>query len=788
VSPRNENGLQPSTALDPRRRMAPHDWSEGPEQMTPHRARHTGLTCLLTCAIAALALAPGAAFAAPTPSRSVANSTLADTRPAVGTVMPTVLTAEMAPGTHAPAQAKPFLTLDPGRLRAAKLRAAARASRGSRLPLRIAVQPNAGLFNGLDKAGLGNNLLATPPDSTGSIGPNNYVEMVNQTVGVYDRSLNSLSSMSMGSFTLASNWTVTDPQIQWDSQGNRWFYAALGVLSGNNVLLFGWSKTPNPVDLSNGWCKFGIIRGKFLDDYPKLGHDDDFVIIGTNVYDDTTAPDYHFVTANVGAIAKPAPGLDTCVAPPPASFFADGATPLLNADGSAAYTPVPANTTEASSVGYIVAAHSPLVDPFAPKVMIWHIAASGGAPSLVANVDVAVPAYDIPAPVPQPGTAFTLDTLDAILTQAVERTDPAAGGAAIWTQHTVDGPGGRSVMDWYEFAPASGTPLRQSGEVASPTDFVFNGAISPTTSGDSAATFYNRGGGSQLAVIGALSRSASTPVGTMDPGELLLGTSSAADQDFSCTASTPCRWGDYAGASPDPVNTNVVWGSSQVTGPCVLVCGLFAQWQTRNFAVEVPTAPPPPPTPPSAPQSLTATAGDASVSLTWAAPASDGGSPITDYTIYRGTSPGSEVEVATSGGALTYADTGLTNGQVYYYVVHAVNAVGEGPASNEASATPQATITPPGAPLNLAVAPNRPHGLLLNWLAPSFVGGSPVTAYQIWRGIAPGGEALYVTVGNVTDYIDAAATTKKTRYYYVVRAVNAAGVGPPSNEVSAFGH
>jgi predicted phage tail protein len=268
----------------------------------------------------------------------------------------------------------------------------------------------------------------------------------------------------------------------------------------------------------------------------------------------------------------------------------------------------------------------------------------------------------------------------------------------------------------------------------------------------------------------------------------LLGTSSAVDQDFSCTTATPCRWGDYAGASPDPLNANVVWGSSQVTGACFIICGLFAQWQTRNFAMEVAAAPPPPPpTPPSAPQSLTATGADASVTLNWLAPTSDGGSQVTDYTVYRGTSAGSEVLIASSGGALTYTDTGLTNGQPYYYVVHAVNVVGEGPASNEASATPQPSITPPSAPRNLAVAPFRPHGLRLTWLAPLTDGGSEVTAYQIWRGTAPGAETLYVTVGAVTGYIDAGATNKRVRYYYVVRAVNTAGAGPPSNEVNALG-
>src|ERR1700674_1373711 len=71
----------------------------------------------------------------------------------------------------------------------------------------------------------------------------------------------------------------------------------------------------------------------------------------------------------------------------------------------------------------------------------------------------------------------------------------------------------------------------------------------------------------------------------MDAGEVLLGTSSAADQENAfqgnCT-SAPCRWGDYSGASPDPNSAGVVWGSNQLMGPVFLG---FAQWTTQNFAI-----------------------------------------------------------------------------------------------------------------------------------------------------------------------------------------------------------
>src|SRR6478752_6103894 len=612
----------------------------------------------------------------------------------LGHVTPTAL-GPGVPATDRPANAQPFRTLDAGALRAATLHAAAVASRGQRGPSSPIRAPLAGLFNNINSTGL-SQLTVAPPDSTGAIGPTNYVEMVNQEIGIYDRSLNLISSTDNGTFMGApATLSVSDPQIQWDGQGGHWLYAGLGVATGANMLLFGWSKTPNPSDLTNGWCRFGIPQGNLLEDYPKLGHDDDFLSIGTNEYDDTSG--FTFLTANIWAIRKPAAGDASCSVGT-AIYVADAANPLHNADGSTAFTPVPANTADQSAVGYIVAAHSPVdgTGSSAPKIMVWHWAMVAGAPVLVSDGDVAVSTFDIPAPVPQPGTSNTLDSLDARLTQAVAVNDPGAGGAkGIWTQHTVAGPGGRSVVRWYEILAGSPPTLRQQGDVSSPTDYVWNGAVSPSIGGDSAAVFYNRGGGSTLPVIAAQTRTSSTPLGSLDAGELVIAQSSATDLDFTCGYSKPtdpCRWGDYAGATPDPVNPGVVWGSSQITGPCYIFCGLFAQWQTQNFAVVASTGSSP--TPPGAPTLNVPTAGNGSVSLTWSAPGSNGGATITDYAVYRSTTAGGETQLTTTGGALTYTDTAVSNGTTYFYKVAAINSAGAGALSNERSATPAGAPSP----------------------------------------------------------------------------------------------
>jgi fibronectin type 3 domain-containing protein len=191
-----------------------------------------------------------------------------------------------------------------------------------------------------------------------------------------------------------------------------------------------------------------------------------------------------------------------------------------------------------------------------------------------------------------------------------------------------------------------------------------------------------------------------------------------------------------------------------------------------------------PPTLPTAPQNLVAMPGNGQVTLTWSAPSSDGGSPITAYYIYRGLSSGSETYLTqVSGSTLAYTNTGLTNGVAYYYRVTAVNSVGEGPASNEVSATPS-SATKPTAPLSLVATPSG-TGIHLTWNPPSSDGGSPITAYKIYRSTKSGAEVYYATVYGSVTYFDDNSVLKSKRYYYKVSAVNAVGESPLSNEASA---
>ena len=100
------------------------------------------------------------------------------------------------------------------------------------------------------------------------------------------------------------------------------------------------------------------------------------------------------------------------------------------------------------------------------------------------------------------------------------------------------------------------------------------------------------------------------------------------------------------------------------------------------------------PTVPGAPINVLATAGDSFATVSWTAPPSDGGSPITSYTVtaFVGGAPAGIAAIANGNSATLFP---LTNGVAYTFSVHATNAIGNGPESAQsAPVTPAAAVVP----------------------------------------------------------------------------------------------
>ncbi|MFN2615515.1 MAG: PKD domain-containing protein, partial [Thermoleophilaceae bacterium] len=139
---------------------------------------------------------------------------------------------------------------------------------------------------------------------------------------------------------------------------------------------------------------------------------------------------------------------------------------------------------------------------------------------------------------------------------------------------------------WYELLPSSRT-RRQQGRISTSGGDTYNAAISPAATGDVAMVHYNVSDPTLAPEIRARVRTPANGLGSLGP-ETTLGTSDASDAEASCTDPPffTCRWGDYAGASPDHSRAGLVWGSNQAVGPTRtgIDTGQPA-WKTRNFAL-----------------------------------------------------------------------------------------------------------------------------------------------------------------------------------------------------------
>jgi hypothetical protein len=438
---------------------------------------------------------------------------------------------------------------------------------------------------------------SAPSDSTGAIGTTRYIELVNSKIAIYNRTSNTPTASGpllqlTGCATSACTDSVFDPQVIWDPALNRFFYTTVDIgsgSSGGNLLNFGFSSTATPTLSASSWCRYQVGFGSTLPDYPKLGDTKDFMLIGTNNFNGSS-----FAGSTIFSVSTPPSG-STC--PAPSTFKTAISGTLKNANGTRAFTPVPANQTDTSSTGWAVARPASIPSGGATFLTLFKVTKSATGAAIIPATGVSVPAtaYKVPAPAPEPGTSFKLDTLDARPTQAVSAIDPAHGSVtALWTQHTVFGGAGAQVR-WYEIRPATHS-LIQKGTITSSSMFTFNGAISPDRRVNGTSRMFGRAmvinvdqsSASALAAIKTASKIGANAVSALK----LVATSTAADTGFDCTtAGSPnlCRWGDYAGATPDPAapttaTTGQVWGSSMLSAPGG--SSSSSGWTTRNFAVK----------------------------------------------------------------------------------------------------------------------------------------------------------------------------------------------------------
>jgi len=183
---------------------------------------------------------------------------------------------------------------------------------------------------------------------------------------------------------------------------------------------------------------------------------------------------------------------------------------------------------------------------------------------------------------------------------------------------------------------------------------------------------------------------------------------------------------------------------------------------------------------PNPPNNFSIDALDKKNILQWNQPDNDGGSPISSYQIFRGSDENSLTLLKeVNKGINLYEDTGLNNGEIYYYLVKSKTAIGE--------SLPTAIII--GIPLGL---PSEPldlnyiiegRSVVLNWKSPNDDGGVNVSFYRIYMssdgsdfkkiGEVSGEEKSFTEINLKYDI----------EYKYYITAVNIIGESETSSQI-----
>jgi uncharacterized protein (TIGR02145 family) len=225
--------------------------------------------------------------------------------------------------------------------------------------------------------------------------------------------------------------------------------------------------------------------------------------------------------------------------------------------------------------------------------------------------------------------------------------------------------------------------------------------------------------------------------------------------------------GFTATSATSPINVTGLTNGTAYTFSVVATNAIGNSSPSTASSAVTPSAP----TVPGPPTSVTAVGGNAQATISFTAPASNGGSPITGYTVTS--SPGG---ITSTGATSPINVTGLTNGTSYTFSIVATNAIGNSVASSASTAVTPNTV--PGPP-TAVVATAGNASASVAFVAPVNNGGSAITGYTVTS--SPGG----ITATGVTSPINVTGLTNGTAYTFTVVATNAIGNSSPSTASSA---
>jgi hypothetical protein len=437
-----------------------------------------------------------------------------------------------------------------------------------------------------------------PPDTNGEVGPNHYVQMVNVSMAVYNKS----GTLLYGPFFPHALWPSSDvcgttddgdPVVLYDQLSDRWVitqFALPNYPNGPFYECIAVSKTGVPTNVPSDWWPYTfLVSNAYMNDYPKLNVWPDAYYMTANQFASGTgswggvgvwaldrakmlnglAATFQYV--NVGAVSTNYGGmlpadLDGSTPPPagsPAYFFEvddNVGTPGLGADAARMWKFHVDWTTPANSTFGLAGAPNNVLPVASFDLLPCTISGSRSC-------------------IPQQSSTQKLDSIgDRLMFRATYRN--FGDHESVMLNHTVLADGtDRAGVRWYEVRDPSTTPtIYQQGTYA-PADgqYRWMGSIAMDRVGN-IALGYSVSSTTLDPSIRYAGRLTSDPLGTLPQAETSIITGTGAQ------TGSAARWGDYSDMTVDPVDDCTFWYTQeyiQTTGA--------VSWQTRVASFKFPS-------------------------------------------------------------------------------------------------------------------------------------------------------------------------------------------------------
>ncbi|HKC82957.1 MAG TPA: hypothetical protein VKD46_03055, partial [bacterium] len=401
---------------------------------------------------------------------------------------------------------------------------------------------------------------SAPPDPNGAVGPNRFVEIVNQSFAIFDKSgtpvygpvpTNTLWSGFGGGCQTNDDGDAT---VEYDKLADRWIFSQFSVSAKPYLQCVAVSTSGDP---TGSYARYSFGYGSFPD-YPKLG----------------VWPDAYYITFNTfGRNGTRFTGPEVCAYDRARMLAGQAATQqcfvLSTAYGSLLPSDLDGPTgPPGGSPNYLLS--------FATNsLQLWrfHVdwaATSNTALSGPATIPVAAfsPACGGGTCIPQAGTSQQLDSLaDRLMYRLAYRN--FGDHESLVVDHSVVA-GGSVGVRWYELRNPGGTPaVYQQGTYAPDASYRWMGSAAMDQNGD-IALGYSVSSSSLNPGIGYTARLAGDPLGVMTQGEGSIVAGSGSQTGGLA------RWGDYTSMSVDPSDDCTFWYTNQYLASS----GSF-NWHTR---------------------------------------------------------------------------------------------------------------------------------------------------------------------------------------------------------------